>query len=189
MKKIVLLTATAIFSFAAMAQTTSKTPTASDAKVTHTLTTKEKPAPPVKTDVTKPATATTPAQPAQTTQAAQPSPDDVIKVNTLKHDFGKIPQGKPVIYSFEIKNTSDKAVVVENTYASCGCTTPDKIVEPIAPGSSAKLKVQYSAAAVGPFTKDVHIKLAGIATEKIVQITGEVLQPEAPKETKPAGNQ
>jgi hypothetical protein len=183
MKKIALLAASAFVSFAVMAQTTSKQPTATDAKVTHTLTTKEKPAAPIKTDITKPATEAVSTTPAQT--AAQPSPDDVLKVNTLKHDFGKIPQGKPVIYSFEITNTSNKPLVVENTYASCGCTTPDKIVEPIAPGATTKLKVQYSAAAVGPFTKDVHIKLAGIPTEKIVQITGEVLNATPPQETKP----
>ncbi|MBC7948439.1 MAG: DUF1573 domain-containing protein [Chitinophagaceae bacterium] len=112
--------------------------------------------------------------------ANQPSPDDVIKMNTVKHDFGKIKQGVPVNYSFEIKNTSNKPIVVENSYASCGCTTPEKIVEPIAPGGTAKLKVQYNAANPGAFTKDVHIKLAGIAQEKIVQITGEVVA-EAPK--------
>ncbi|MBL7740763.1 MAG: DUF1573 domain-containing protein [Chitinophagaceae bacterium] len=113
---------------------------------------------------------------------AQPSPDAVIKVNTVKHDFGKIKQGVPVAYSFEIKNISNKPVVVENTSASCGCTTPEKITEPIAPGASAKLKVQYNAAAAGTFIKDVHIKLAGIAQDKVVQITGEVVAAEAPKQ-------
>lgn len=114
--------------------------------------------------------------------AAQPTPDAVIKVNTVKHDFGKIKQGVPVTYAFEIKNISSKPVVVENTSASCGCTTPEKIVEPIAPGATAKLKVQYNAAAVGQFIKDVHIKLAGITQDKVVQITGEVVAAEAPKQ-------
>jgi len=35
---------------------------------------------------------------------AQPKPDDVIKVNTETHDFGKIKQGEPVTFIFEIKN-------------------------------------------------------------------------------------
>jgi activator of HSP90 ATPase len=113
---------------------------------------------------------------------AQPKPEDVIKVNTEKHDFGKIKAGTPVTYSFEIKNTSDKPVVVETTTASCGCTTPEKIVDPIMPGKTALLKVQYNAAAVAPFTKDVHIKLAGIDATKTVQITGEVLSAEAYEE-------
>jgi hypothetical protein len=113
---------------------------------------------------------------AQTTTA---KPDDVVKFNVEKHDFGKIPVGTPVTYSFEIKNISDKPIVVENSWASCGCTTPEKIVDPIMPGQSAKLKVQYNAAAAAPFTKDVYVQLSGIAQPKTVQITGEVLTADA----------
>lgn len=110
---------------------------------------------------------------------AQTKVDDVVKVNTEKHDFGKIKQNVPVTYSFELKNTSDKPLVVENSWASCGCTTPEKIVAPIMPGETASLKVQYNAAAVSTFTKDVYIKFAGIEQTKTVQITGEVLTVDA----------
>ena len=106
---------------------------------------------------------------------AQAKPDDVIKVNVEKYDFGKIKQNVPVIYNFEIKNTSDKPVVVENSWGSCGCTTPEKPKEPIQPGQTAKLKVQYNAAALNHFDKDVYIKLAGIEQPKTIKITGEVL--------------
>lgn len=175
MKKFVLSATAFLFTITVMAQTASKvqaTKTKTKTEVTKT--------PPVKTQVVQ----LQPEQVQTQPQQNQPSPDDVIKVNTVKHDFGKIKQGTPVTYSFELKNTSDKPVVVENTYASCGCTTPEKIVEPIAPGATAKLKVQYNAANPGAFTKDVHIKLANIAQEKVVQITGEVIIPEAPKEIK-----
>ena len=90
--------------------------------------------------------------------SAQAKADDLIKVNTENHDFGKVKQSVPISYYFEIKNISDKPVVVENTYASCGCTTPEKIVEPIMPGATVKLKVDYNSAAVGPINKDVFIK-------------------------------
>ncbi|MBI3139217.1 MAG: DUF1573 domain-containing protein [Sphingobacteriales bacterium] len=111
--------------------------------------------------------------------SAQVKVDELIKVNTDNHDFGKVKQGVPVSYYFEIKNISDKPVVVENTWASCGCTTPEKIVEPILPGTTVKLKVDYNAAAAGPINKDVYIKLAGIDQTKTVKITGEVLTAEA----------
>jgi hypothetical protein len=110
---------------------------------------------------------------------AQTKVDAVVKVNTEKYDFGKIKQGEPVTYSFELKNISDKPLVVENSWASCGCTTPERITEPIQPGTTAKLKVQYNAAAVAPFTKDVNIKFAGIDEVKTVKITGEVLSTDA----------
>ena len=101
---------------------------------------------------------------------AQSKADDVIKVNTEKYDFGKIKQNVPVTYFFEIKNISDKAVVVENSWGSCGCTTPEKPKEPIQPGQTAKLKVQYNAAALNHFDKDVYIKLAGIEQPKTIKI-------------------
>lgn len=43
-------------------------------------------------------TQTTPA-----TQAANPA--EVLKLKEVEHDFGQIPQGKPVYYNFEIVNT------------------------------------------------------------------------------------
>jgi hypothetical protein len=165
MKKIVLFAAAIALTVGAMAQETKKP--------TNTGANKVKPAP-VKTKEVAAATVAA-------TSAVQPSPDEFIKINTVKYDFGKIKQNVPVFYSFEIKNISNKPVVVENSYASCGCTTPEKIVEPIAPGATAQLKVQYNAANPGAFTKDVHIKLAGVAQEKIVHITGEVVAGEAPK--------
>ena len=120
---------------------------------------------------------------------AQAKVDDVIKITAEKHDFGKIVQGTPVNYSFEIKNISDKPVVIENSWASCGCTTPEKIVDPIMPGNTVQLKVQYNAANPAPFTKDVYIKLVNIEQPKTVQITGEVLTADAyaeyTKTTKP----
>jgi hypothetical protein len=115
------------------------------------------------------------------------TPDNVIKMNTEKHDFGKIKQGVPVTFTFELKNISDKPVVVESTSASCGCTTPEKPTEPIMPGETGKIKVQYSGAGSGVITKDVYIKLAGIEQQKIVHITADVVAPEqAPAETMPA---
>ena len=110
---------------------------------------------------------------------AQPKADDVVKFNVEKYDFGKIKVGTPVTYSFEIKNIGTTPIVVENSWASCGCTTPEKIVDPIMPGSTAQLKVQYNAAAVSPFTKDEYVQFTGIAQPKTVQITGEVLSAEA----------
>jgi hypothetical protein len=119
---------------------------------------------------------------------AQTKTDDNVKFNTEKHDFGKIKQGVPVTYFFEIKNTGDKPIVVENASASCGCTIPEKPEKPIAPGATGKLKVQYSAAAMGPFKKDVFIKLAGIEQPKTVQIVGEVVAAEDNSSAKKAGN-
>jgi len=106
---------------------------------------------------------------------AQQKAEDVIKVSADKYDFGKIKQGVPVTTYFTITNTTDKPVVIENAWASCGCTTPEYTKEPIPAGGTSKLKVGYNAAAMGHFEKPVHIKLAGINEPKQVMITGEVV--------------
>ena len=113
------------------------------------------------------------------TAMAQQKADDVAKVNTEKYDFGKIKQGVPVSTFFEIKNISDKPLVIENAWGSCGCTTPEVPKEPIAPGTTTKLKVNYNAAAQNHFEKQVYIKFAGIQEPKIVTITGDVLDQNA----------
>src|SRR6476620_159030 len=113
------------------------------------------------------------------TAMAQQKVADVTKVNTEKYDFGKIKQGVPVSTYFEITNTSDKPLVIENAWGSCGCTTPEVPKEPIAPGATTKLKVNYNAAAMNHFDKDVYIKFAGIQDPKVVTITGDVLDENA----------
>ena len=110
---------------------------------------------------------------------AQTKPDDVAKFNTNKYDFGKVKQNVPAVYSFEITNTSDKPLVIENAHATCGCTVPEYQKDPILPGKTAKIKVQYNAANGGQFDKTVFVKFAGVDQEKSLGITGEVLSAEA----------
>ena len=114
-----------------------------------------------------------------TVKAQDTKPEDVIKVNTEKYDFGKIKQNVPVTTEFSITNLSDKPIYIENAWGSCGCTTPEIPKEPIAPNASTKLKVAFNAAALDYFKKDVYIKIAGVTQPKIVIITGTVLQPAA----------
>lgn len=111
--------------------------------------------------------------------AQDQKPDDVAKFNTEKYDFGKVKQNVPAVYYFEITNKSDKPLVIENAHATCGCTTPEYQKDPILPGKTAKLKVQYNAAGMGHFDKGVFVKFAGMTQEKSLAITGEVLAPEA----------
>lgn len=105
---------------------------------------------------------------------AQQKTDEIIKLNSDKHDFGKIKQGVPVTTYFTITNISNTPVVIESATAGCGCTTPEYSKEPIPAGATTKLKVGYNAAAMGPFTKPVTIKLAGASDTKQVTIVGEV---------------
>ena len=70
-------------------------------------------------------------------------------------DFGKIPQGKPVFHSFEVKNAGPINLQITDVQASCGCTTPEWERDIIIPGSSTTIKIGFNAAAVGYFEKTI----------------------------------
>ncbi len=108
---------------------------------------------------------------------AQDKPENIIKLNADSHDFGKIKQGTPVSHYFELTNISDKPVVIENAWSSCGCTVPEYPKAPIAAGETVKIKVQYSAASAGHFEKDVFLKIAGVTQPKTLHIKGDVEAP------------
>jgi len=92
---------------------------------------------------------------------------DVLQIKETEHDFGKIPQGKPVFYYFEIANTGNTALKLDNVQASCGCTTPEWSHEPIPAGSADKIKVGYNAAGEGVFEKYITITYNGNQTKQI----------------------
>ena len=109
-----------------------------------------------------------------TTTPANATKNEVLKFIQTEHDFGKIPQGKPVHFNFEVVNTSQEPLKLENVQASCGCTTPEWSHEAIAPGATSIIKVGYNAAAIGQFTKPITIKIAGVNETKVIMIKGEV---------------
>jgi hypothetical protein len=108
---------------------------------------------------------------AQAQTAVQPT----IKFTVNKHDFGKIPQGKPVEYEFVFTNVSDKPVVIENAMASCGCTTPTWPNQPIMKGKTGIIKAGFNAAAPGPFDKTITVKIKGVNIPVEIRIVGEVV--------------
>lgn len=96
------------------------------------------------------------------------------KFTEVKHEFGKIPQGKPVTTQFSFTNTGTKPLIIETAEAGCGCTTPEYPKAPIMAGKTGVIKVTYNAANSGPFTKNVNVKFAGTQLPVTLLITGEV---------------
>ena len=100
--------------------------------------------------------------------------EDALLLKEAEHDFGKIPQGKPVTYIFNISNTGKTNLKIDNVQASCGCTTPEWDREKdMEPGANSKITVGYNAAAEGPFTKLITITYNGTQTKQLT-IKGEV---------------
>lgn len=93
--------------------------------------------------------------------------EDMLALKETQHDFEKIPQGKPVYYSFTITNTGKTPLKLDDVHATCGCTTPEWSRDPIAPGASAKIKVGYNAAAEGAFEKFITITYNSSQTKQL----------------------
>ena len=66
-----------------------------------------------------------------------------IAFNKEVHDFGKVLPETEISYTFTVKNTGDKPLLIEDAKASCGCTVPKKPEAPIAPGEEGELEVTF----------------------------------------------
>ncbi len=109
------------------------------------------------------------------TATTQKKAEDFIKFKETKYNFGKIKQGQPVTHDFVFTNISGTVVIIENAQASCGCTTPKWPQAPVAKGGSEKITAGFNAAAVGPFTKEIYVKVKGVDVPFPITITGEVV--------------
>lgn len=75
------------------------------------------------------------------------------------HDFGTIPEGPAVTYDFKFKNTGKEPLIIQGVSASCGCTTPTYSKDPVMPGKTGSISVQYNTQGrPTPFTKTVFIQ-------------------------------
>ncbi len=107
------------------------------------------------------------------TATASTTMDEALSFKETEHDFGKIPQHKPVYYSFKITNTGKTPIKLDNVQASCGCTTPEWSREPIAPSAVSVIKVGYNAAAEGAFDKSITV-IYNTNQSKQIKIKGTV---------------
>jgi Protein of unknown function (DUF1573) len=120
------------------------------------------------------------SQPASTIK--QP---EQLQLKESSHDFGKIPQGKPVTHIFEVFNNGNEPIVLENVQATCGCTTPEWSKDAIVPGGSQKITVGYNSASEGPFEKNITVTY-NKGQSKILIIKGTVWK--TPDQSAPKNN-
>lgn len=114
---------------------------------------------------------TAPAEP-----AAPTGPTTVMSFNETEFNFGKVKAGEKVQHEYVFKNTGKEPLVISNAKGSCGCTVPEWPKEPIAPGASGKIKVEFdSKGKSGPQTKQVTITANTDPVQSIIYIKGDVI--------------
>lgn len=66
----------------------------------------------------------------------------MLRVDSPKHDFGKIWDTDNIEHTFEMVNTGDRTVTITRVHSSCGCTTADKWAKQVGPGETWELVVK-----------------------------------------------
>lgn len=84
-----------------------------------------------------------------------------IKFDTLRCNLGIFPETDPVRkYSFTFTNVGTAPLIVNQAFASCGCTVPTFTKEPIKPGDKGSINVTYNGKGLlpGRFSKTITVR-------------------------------
>src|SRR5690606_19258403 len=87
------------------------------------------------------------------------------------HDYYEFPEGTQegeiVPHSFKFTNTGNKELIIMDVKASCGCTVPSYSKDPIAPGKSGEINIEFnSQGKVGPNQKTITVVSNAIPNKK-----------------------
>lgn len=113
---------------------------------------------------------------------------------TFEHndfDFGTVKEGEKVKHTYKFKNTGSEPLIISSAKGSCGCTVPKWPSEPIPPGGSGQIDVEFdSKGKPGKQTKRVTVNANTVPAQTLLNISGNVEKdpnaPATPKPTAPA---
>ncbi len=97
-----------------------------------------------------------------------------------KHDFGKVPQGKPVTTDFVYTNVGVEPLILTEVKPTCGCTIADYTKTPVKKGEKGSIKITYNAAVEAPFNKTIVVTSNAKTPTKYLVIVGEVTKAATP---------
>lgn len=85
-------------------------------------------------------------------------PKTEMTFQETKHNFGKIKEGDVVKHAYKFTNTGEHPLIITKADAACGCTVPSYPKEPIPPGGSGEIVVEFNSSnKVGHQSKNVII--------------------------------
>lgn len=115
-------------------------------------------------------------QPQEIQQPAAPAgPLTSINFKSAKKDFGKVSSTSTNKHTFKFTNTGTEPLIISNAKGSCGCTVPVWPKEPIAPGETGEITVEYKPAGQsGQQTKQVTVTANTNPANTILTITGDI---------------
>lgn len=129
-----------------------------------------------------------PANPSAEAQAASQGevPSGPITTMTFEEttfDFGTVKDGEKVSHTYKFKNTGDEPLILSNAKGSCGCTVPVWPREPIMPGKTGEVTVEFdSKNKAGKRNQKVTITANTNPPQTFINLNGEVIAAEGSKE-------
>ena len=103
----------------------------------------------------------------------------VIEFDSEEFDFGTIAQGQSVYHVFNIKNIGESELILNDVKPTCGCTVPKNWPkQPIAPGESAEIEVQYDGSGTGLVKKLITVTSNAKPAFNKLYLRGKVVGPE-----------
>ncbi|MEM9991416.1 MAG: DUF1573 domain-containing protein [Bacteroidota bacterium] len=93
-----------------------------------------------------------------------------------EYDFGIVSIGNEQIHNFLFKNSTSKAVHIDNVRTTCGCTVLEWQQTPIFPDSIANITVRFDATRLGKFKKRIKVFVSNQRKAEILEISGEVVR-------------
>ncbi|MBL31143.1 MAG: hypothetical protein CMP62_00225 [Flavobacteriales bacterium] len=76
---------------------------------------------------------------------------------------------------FKFTNTGKEPLIISKCKGSCGCTVPECPKEPILPGETGLIKVNYDEKRVGSFNKSITITSNAQNTTKVIKVKGKII--------------
>lgn len=121
------------------------------------------------------------AQPSTSEPVADPAAPKMT-FEVMEYNFDSIVQGDTVKYTFKFKNTGKSPLLITDAQVGCGCTQPTYSKEPIAPGKSGTIYVEFrSVGKMGPQDKTITIVSNNGAGNVVLHLKGKVVTaPPAP---------
>lgn len=110
-------------------------------------------------------------------QKQQKNQNDSIIFTELIHDYGTIDVGSPGHCEFKFTNKMKTPLVISNVKPSCGCTVADWTKEPILPGKTGVIKLNYNTKIPGSFNKTITVNSNAKNATVVLQIKGNVTIP------------
>ena len=84
-----------------------------------------------------------PKDPEKDHQKAPSGPITTISYDKTEYNFGNIDAGRKYTTAFKFKNTGAEDLLISEAIGSCGCTVPSWSQEPIKPGKTGEIKVEF----------------------------------------------